>query len=88
MKSLYETTSRTVDCLLKYTSTKHNKYVVNQKLEPFDENSLRVMIIMGFLINNVFVEFGGHIVNKIEQTVPYSLTLIFQTVMDTSMNLK
>jgi hypothetical protein len=34
-------THRYADCLLKNTSTKYNKYVVNQKLELVDDISLR-----------------------------------------------
>ena len=42
----------------------YNKYVMNQKPDPFDENSFRIMSVMGFLIENIFVEFGGHIVKN------------------------
>ena len=34
-------THRSADCLLKNTSTKHNKYVVNQKVEHDDDISFR-----------------------------------------------
>ena len=34
-------THRYADCLLKNTSTKHSKYVVNQKLEDIDDVSFR-----------------------------------------------
>jgi hypothetical protein len=34
-------THRYADCLLINMSTKHNKYVVNQKLEHFDDISFR-----------------------------------------------
>jgi hypothetical protein len=34
-------THRYADCLLKNTSTKENKYVVNQKLEHVDDMSFR-----------------------------------------------
>jgi hypothetical protein len=37
-------THRYADCLLKNTSTKHNKYVVNQKLEHVENISFRVVI--------------------------------------------
>ena len=55
---------RNADCLLKNKSNKHNKYVENQNLEHLDDISSRCMSIMRFLINNVLVELGGHIVNK------------------------
>jgi hypothetical protein len=34
-------TDSKADCLLKNTSTKHNKYIVNQKLENVEDISLR-----------------------------------------------
>ena len=56
------------DCLLKNTSTKHNKYVVNEKLENVDDISFRELFgrmnqcfifyfykICPFLAHNVFV---------------------------------
>ena len=53
-------TLRDADCLLKNTTTKHKKYVVNQKLEHVDDISFRERfgrIKVGFFLQNKICPF-------------------------------